>query len=239
MPADLPTTPTPKPTWIPVSGETVEVPILTYHHVSDGHPNNRYYVSVSDFRDQMEALRRLGRTAITLADLVRALHGGALPENPVVITFDDGDLDVYQNAFPIMRDLGFPGVFFIISTTLHSEGFVDASQLQEMIAAGWEIGSHSRTHANLTKYGVDGMKEMAQSRKELEQTLGVPVISFAYPFNAENQSILAGARLAGYEDGACSGWSNHQSLVNIYCLSRREIKGSTTLDKFIEMIQAP
>jgi peptidoglycan/xylan/chitin deacetylase (PgdA/CDA1 family) len=124
---------------------------LLYHHVSDNGDGNRYYVSVATFRAQMKALHDWGYTAITVHDLVEVLtNGGELPSRPVVITFDDGNLDIYQNAFPIMHELGFVGTAYIVASRLQWPAFLNVEQIQEMADDGWEIGSHSMTHSDLT-----------------------------------------------------------------------------------------
>jgi hypothetical protein len=113
LPTDTPVpTQTPELVWNP-AGHVI-APILLYHHVSDEYAGNRYYVTTDNFRAQLQALHDWGYTSITISTLVDVLiHGGNLPPRPVVITFDDGNLDIYQNAFPIMHEMGFVGTFYI------------------------------------------------------------------------------------------------------------------------------
>lgn len=94
---------------------------LMYHNVSD-RGSSRYTLTVKEFRSQMEALRQGGYHSITisqLADLIR--RGGGLPERPVVLTYDDGYLGVYENAFPILQETGFTGVIYVITGTLGTD----------------------------------------------------------------------------------------------------------------------
>ncbi len=240
-PAPAVTALTPQPTsdWITITNNEISAPILMYHHIASDHPDNRYYVSSENFRAQMDLLHQEGYTAITLRVLADALRcNGPLPARPVVITFDDGDLDVYQNAFPIMRDYGYPGTFFILSSALQADGFVHTEQLQELITAGWEIGSHSMSHADLAAEGADIHREMYQSRIDLEAALHVTVNSFAYPFSSSNALVLKKARQYQYNTAVCSGWNNEQRLSHIYCLSRREVKWQTDLEAFRKFLQA-
>ena len=90
--------------------DQVTVPILLYHHVvAENHPG-RYYVSRENFAAQMRSLKSWGYTTITIKQLVRKLtKGSPLPDRPVVITFDDGNLDVYEYAYRIMDELSFIG----------------------------------------------------------------------------------------------------------------------------------
>lgn len=136
----------------------------------------------------MQALHDWGYTAIPISLLVHAIQSGApLPERPVVITFDDGDITVYTIAFPIMREFGFVGVNYLVANRLEVEGYMNAAQLQELSAAGWEVGSHSMTHADLrTSPNLDW--EIRQSRLVLEAALGLPAETFAYPYGLGNDS---------------------------------------------------
>ena len=135
VPTDTPI-PTPTPALVWTAPGDVITPILLYHHVSDAGNGIRYYVSNADFRAQMQALHDWGYNSITVSELVDVLiHGGELPNRPVVITFDDGNIDVYQNAFPMMHALGFVGTFYIVANRLQSKYFVNVEQLQEMAEA--------------------------------------------------------------------------------------------------------
>ena len=89
-------TPTITPTWLPNQPGQVIAPILLYHHVADGYSDNRYYISISTFQQQMEALRDWGYTTVTISTIVNVLlNGGKLPARPVVLSFDDGNKDIY------------------------------------------------------------------------------------------------------------------------------------------------
>ena len=87
----------------------VTVPILVYHSIPNSSaPDSRYEVSKDNFNDQMEQLRYWGYSTITVEQLVNHINRGhSLPPRPIVISFDDGYLDVYENAFPIMEKFGF------------------------------------------------------------------------------------------------------------------------------------
>lgn len=221
-------------------GDEANVPILLYHHISDEMPGNRYSIGTATFRAHMEALHNAGWTAITTAALADALQGKIpLPEKAAVITFDDGTLDVYQNGFPIMREMGFPGVFFVVSSALSSEGYVHPDQLKEMIGAGWEVGSHSMTHADLTKETTDIHLEMYHSAVQLETALDISVQSFAYPFSVSNEYLYQKAAQYGYTNASCAGWDNRQSTHNIFCLSRREVKAGITAEELLRLVAEP
>ncbi|NJD59068.1 MAG: polysaccharide deacetylase family protein, partial [Anaerolineae bacterium] len=191
LPTDTPA-PTPTPAWVSLPAGHVQAPILLYHHISNDGYGNRYYVSVDDFRAQMETLRNLGYTAITITNLAEVLlNGGELPPRPVVITFDDGNLDVYENAFPIMRELGLVGTNYIVANRLEAKNFINPDQLREMGDAGWELGSHSMDHTDLTTDYSIANYEIRQSMLVLEEATGEPVSTFAYPYGKTDEFVSA------------------------------------------------
>src|SRR5688572_1456377 len=148
--------PLPTATWVAQGPGDVVVPILLYHWISvspsDG-PNytSPYYVKPEMFEAQMKLLRDWGYTTITIDMLLKAIGEGAeLPPRPMLITFDDGHLDNYTAAFPIMEKYGFTGILYLAANYIGVENYLSVDQIKEMAAAGWEVGSHSISHADLT-----------------------------------------------------------------------------------------
>jgi peptidoglycan/xylan/chitin deacetylase (PgdA/CDA1 family) len=181
----------------------------------------------------MESLLGWGYTVIPLSTLVEALiHGADLPERPVVITFDDGDLDVYENAFPIMRELGMVGTFFIVSNRLKGEEMVNAEQLGEMVASGWEIGSHSQSHADLTADHNVLRDEILQSRLDLQDALSVTVTTFAYPFGQMDSKVAKKVSEFGYTAAVGLGKKWTHTWGTLFYLNRIEIHGDFSLEDF-------
>jgi peptidoglycan/xylan/chitin deacetylase (PgdA/CDA1 family) len=201
--------------------------------VADITPTSRYYVSPDNFRAQMQALRDWGCTTITPSYLRQVLvNGGDLPYRPVVITFDDGNMDVYDNAFPIMQEFGFVGTFYIVTNRLKSEGYVGVAQLKEMVASGWEIGSHSRTHMDLTINYDYARDEMLQSRLDLQEALSVTVTSIAYPYGLVDSYIASLAQEYGYFTGMGLGILTEHTWGSLFYLNRREVGGEIDLTAF-------
>lgn len=239
LPTETPL-PTATATFAPVAAGELKIPILLYHHVSDVTPTNRYIVTLENFRLQMERLRALGYTTISMSNLVDVLiNGGVVPAHPVVITFDDGNVDVYENAFPIMKQMNFTGVLYIVANRLESPGFMNVDQLKEMVAAGWEIGSHSETHVDLTKDHDIVRYEELQSRLDLEEALSVTVKTFAYPFGLTNEYVSQSAQDYGYAAAVGLGTSIDHTWGTLYYLSRREVQGDYSLDQFERLLTGP
>ncbi len=225
---------TPTPLWVLQGPGAVVVPILLYHHVAIPPTKSRtYYVPPENFEAQMKLLRDWGYTSIPISLLAQAITEGAeLPPRPIVIIFDDGNMDIYTNAFPVMQNYGFIGVTYIVSNRLQADGYVAAGQIQEMAAAGWEIGSHSRSHIDLSKNPDRLRIEIVDSRKDLEAALGVPVLTFAYPFGKMGGGDMDYVRFAGYTSAVGLGSTNDQGKGNLFYLQRRPINGNYDLKTF-------
>jgi peptidoglycan/xylan/chitin deacetylase (PgdA/CDA1 family) len=231
-PTPTPTvTPAVTATWAIHPAKQVTAPILLYHHIAV--KDDRYYISPDVFRQQMETLISLGYIGITVPQLVDVLqHGGELPERPVVITFDDGDLDVYQNAFPIMRELGLVGTFFVVGTRLNSKEVISVDQLKEMTAAGWAIGCHSMTHIDLTLNHDALTYEAGNCKSFLEKEVGVPVVTFAYPYGTMDEFVAGKVAKYGYTSAVGLGTSSNHTWGTLYYLSRLEVQNTYDLAAF-------
>lgn len=189
----------------------IRVPILMYHHIRPLYPQlnakERYYsVTPEAFEAQMIGLVRAGYTSITPDELLAALQQGTstLPAKPVLITFDDGFKDQYRNAFPVLKRLGLKSTFFIV-TQAHGQqgGALTQDMIKELDETGLvTIGSHTRNHAFLTRISKQKrIEEIVRSKQDLEQLLGHPVTSFAYPYGAISPAILDEVKQAGYDLG--------------------------------------
>jgi len=238
-------TPSPNPTatWVRLGPDNVIVPILLYHWIaispSDG-PNytSPYYVKPEVFEEEMKLLHDWEYTTITIDVLLEAIKEGAeLPPRPVLITFDDGHLNNYTTAFPIMQRYGFTGVLYIVGNYLGAEEYMNADQIREMAAAGWEVGSHSMSHANLIMLEPQRQRyEVVESKELLEKALGLPVKTIAYPFGTSDSGVIDYAHFAGYIAGMSLGFTHDQGTGNLFTLQRRDIKGTYDVKKFASFL---
>jgi peptidoglycan/xylan/chitin deacetylase (PgdA/CDA1 family) len=153
-----------------------------------------------------------------------------------VLTFDDGDIDVYENALPIMREYGFVGAFYIVSSRLGASGYVGADQLKDLVAYGWEIGSHSETHIDLTKNYDSVRYEMLQSRLDIQDAISVTVTSIAYPYGLVDAYIATQAQEYGYLTGMGLGILTEHTWGTMYYLNRREVHGDLDLSAFAGLL---
>ena len=188
----------------------------------------------------MEALHEMGYTPIPISLFLDAfLDGAELPEKPIVITFDDGHKSVYENAFPIMNELNFTGVFYIVANRLGGvKDFVDVKEINEMIDAGWEVGSHSFSHADLTQAHERVSKEIKESKTLLESNLPTKIQTFAYPFGTIDPFLAQKVSDYGYQAGMGLGISTVHTWNNLFYLERIEIYGNYSIEEFIDRISS-
>ena len=178
------------------------VPILMYHGISPppaGTPYPELFVPEAEFEEEMEWLAEQGYHGVTLDEVFAAWNEGEpIAENPIVVSFDDGLRSQYVGARPVLEQLGWPAVLNLKVESL-DQGELTESMVDELVAAGWEIDSHTISHADVT--GLDGSelrREVGDSRAELQERFGEPVDFFAYPAGAYDAESVAAVEEAGY-----------------------------------------
>ncbi len=228
----------PTPTWVVQGPDAVKVPILLFHHVAVSPVGSRYYVPPDTFESEIKLLHDWGYTTITTSMLVQAItQGASLPPHPLLLTFDDGNEDIYTNAFPIMQKYGFTGVLYVVVQYTGLANYLTVDQIREMADAGWEVGSHSETHRDLLTSTETLRYEIVQSRKDLQDMLGVPILTFAYPFGDMGSAAGDYVHFAGYIAAmGATGYSWNQGRGNLFLLQRCEIKGSDDARSFTRFL---
>jgi peptidoglycan/xylan/chitin deacetylase (PgdA/CDA1 family) len=196
------------------------IPILMYHSISSyAGPRFRPWTVPSErFEDHLSYLADCRYTPITVTQLVHARSRGqdALPDRPVVITFDDGYADFYESALPALYRRGFAATLYIATAYvggtcgwLQREGeasraMLTWSQVSEIAAAGIECGGHSHTHPRLDAIPATAARdEIVKCKTLLEEHLGQTVSSFAYPHGWHTNAVKRMVRTAGYTS-ACA-----------------------------------
>lgn len=230
--------PEPTPTWVVQGPDHILVPILMYHHIGISPVNSIFYVPPDKFEEEIKLLHDWNYTPITTSMLVQAITKGvSLPPRPVIISFDDANEDNYTNAFPIMKKYGFTGVLYLVVQYLNQPNYLTVAQVKEMTAAGWEIGSHTETHPDLLADATALRYEIVQSRKDLQNLIGVPVLTFAYPFGDAGSAAVDYVHFAGYIAAmGANGFAADQGKGNLFMLQREEIRGSEDAKTFIRFL---
>ncbi len=193
----------------------VSVPIMMYHHIGAPLTNSvldrSLAVSTDIFKQHLDYLKGHHYHTITFNQLFDALYYSApLPENPIILTFDDGFDDAYTNAYSILKQYQYSGMFYIISGKVGWKGQATWDQLREMLANGMQMGSHTITHRDLGNVWLNSPKEaqleMTKSRQDMETQLHTLIQQFCYPTGepfrfgqpAARKPILTLLEKAGY-----------------------------------------
>jgi peptidoglycan/xylan/chitin deacetylase (PgdA/CDA1 family) len=208
--------------------------VLMYHGITSEPsqvPEDRetgaglYDVSLENFKAQMSCLKDKGHVSVLFEDF-KTING---PKG-VVISFDDGELNNFRNAFPVLKDFGWKAYFFVIVKRIGKKGYMDWKELKELRKAGMVIGSHGLSHEILTNLLDSQMEEeLRASKKNLEINLGEPIEAISIPRGFCNDRIIDTAYRLGYKIVLIS---ERPSGLKSGCFSRVAVKSSWTLKRF-------
>src|SRR3990172_1424708 len=218
--------------------------ILMYHNI--GHPPKgaripNLYVTPRMFRFQMWYLKIAGFKVVTIEDMLAAVSEDRVTSNMAAITFDDGYLDFYQNAYPVLRHYGYPSTVYVVSGLVgkdnvwdsRNENFIkplmDWNAIIEISRNGVRIGSHTRSHPELTTLQGEALAdELAGSKRDLEMHLDQPVVHFCYPGGDHDQKVKEAVRKAGYRYAVTTQRGHVEKGFDPHALRRIPIKLITT-----------
>ncbi len=193
-----------------VSRDRTRVAVLGYHNFSDTKPVSEMRMRTSDFRKQMEYLRTAGITAISMQDFLDWRFGTKrLPEKCALITIDDGWRSTYTDAFPILKEMGYPFTLFPYTRYITGRGdSMSREMIQEMANYGATIGSHSTSHYYPSTWKKTGQgtpaytalieREIGDSAKQLTAWFGSKVVTYCYPGGYHTPEMLEKLPQYGY-----------------------------------------
>lgn len=188
--------------------------ILTYHALDDD--GSVLSTPPRLFAEHLALLDEAGIAVVPLSDLGRDPAGPGSGTPRVSIAFDDGFLSVYEHALPLLQRHRFPATVFVVTDYCGKTNgwpsqprhvtrrpLLDWAQLREMTGAGIAVGSHSRTHPDLTRLPRHEVEaELDGSKRDIEDALGRAVETLAYPYGAYDDKVRAVAH--GHFALACS-----------------------------------
>ncbi|OOM11352.1 polysaccharide deacetylase family protein [Clostridium saccharobutylicum] len=182
-----------------LTNDNIGVPVLYYHSVRDSN-HNEVTISPQKLKNELKYLKDQGYVTLTLRELSDyLLNNSPIPEKSIVVTFDDGYMDNYQNAFPILKELDMKATIFCITSDLDGEYYLSKDAIKEMSNYGIDIQSHTVNHSELNKLSYDEqLKQLKESKKTLESITGKSVFSIAYPYGKYNEDSIKAAKAAGY-----------------------------------------
>ncbi len=194
------------------------IPILMYHKVPDKpiDTQHKIFVTKNNFKKHLQFFHLRGLKTITLKQYNDISEGKIsakqFPSKPFIITFDDGYLDNYSNMLPLTDKYNFKGILFLLGNfnlthnnwdkneDPNANKLMSTEQKMSFVKSGWEIGAHTLTHPHLTQISINLAKEeIDRSKKQIEETLNVSVITFAYPYGDYNDETKKLAGNSGFE----------------------------------------
>jgi len=191
---------------------------LLYHSIGDNGCKEAgaelYSLSVAGFKEQMRYLSSI--------------------DSRPLITFDDGLLNNYTHAYPILRDFGLKAYFFILVGKIGSNGYMNQEQIKELKSYGMVIGSHGLTHRILTQLSAGELEdEIKASKRALEDALGIEIDNFSVPRGFYNQKVMQLIKEAGYKAAFTSDPNDFDSLK----IGRIPVKASWDLEYFKRVLK--
>lgn len=224
------------------------VPVLLYHAVTadPGEHIAPFTVSPPEFARQLDRIVESGYRCITFSQLVDELarprtSGCDVLDRTAVITFDDGYADFAEHALPALAARELSSTMYVTTGWLEGRGprepgpsdrMLDWAQLTELAEQGVEIGAHSHTHPQLDTVGSGALRdELVRPKELLEDVLGRPVRSLAYPHGYNGPRVRRAARRAGYDSAAAVRDRLCPDGEDVFRLSRLMVQATTTTDE--------
>ena len=214
-----------------------------YHQIDEPPPKGTRLrgstVHPNRFASQMRWLKRLGYTGLSLSDLAPYIRGEKKGK-VVGITFDDGYQNVYENALPILQQLGFSSTNFIVTGEISGENvwaqktgslpakIMSIEQIRDWDAKGQEIGSHTINHIYVAKsQPAVAQQQLIDSKHTLEDILQKEVPSFCYPYGDQSPQAREWVAQAGYQQAVSTQRGLARADDDLFALPRVNILRST------------
>ena len=213
------------------------IPVLYYHSVKES-ADNEVTITPEMLKTQLKYIKDEGYTTLTLSELKNyLLNNSPIPKKSIIITFDDGYMDNYNNAFPILKDFNMVATIFCITSKLDGSFYLSKDAINEMSSYGIDIQSHTVNHHHLNKMTYDEqLTEIKESKKTLESITGKKVDSIAYPFGDFNNDSIKAAKYAGYTLGFTTKRGLSDRDDNLLKLDRIYISSKYDMNTFKEIL---
>jgi len=186
-----------------------QVPILCYHQIRDWRAKDSqtakdYITPVATFKSHIKMLADSGYHTILPDQLYDYLvYGDPLPSKPVMITFDDTDMDQFTIAAPELKKYNYKAVYYIMTVSIGRMGkvkYMSSDQIKQLSDEGNVIGSHTYDHKNVKKYvAEDWVQQIDKPTKRLEEITGKEIEYFAYPFGLWNKEAIPELKKRGFK----------------------------------------
>lgn len=206
------------------------IPVLMYHKIGDDKDNDAV-IREDLFREQMKFLKDNGYNPLTMDQLYDyVVNGAAVPEKPVVLTFDDGYADTYSIVYPIMKEYGFAATVFINPGDVGTRLTWD--QVREMHKNGITISNHGFQHIEMGQLSeAKQIENITKAQEALAKEVGIKDNPwFCYPYGDKNEFTDAATKKAGIKMSMAmkSGWAhtgdNPYNILRVWVGNAVDIK---------------
>ncbi|WP_022818844.1 polysaccharide deacetylase family protein [Fusobacterium russii] len=226
-----------------------EVPVLMYHRVINSKDNEGVhgtYIYQDIFRKHLQYLKKNNYEVITFKDLKKISWRNRFNSNKkyIIITFDDGYVDNYELAFPILKEFNFKATIFLMAESTYNEWDVRSSNekifplmtkdmILEMQNYGIEFGAHTFNHPKLNKISNEDIEyQVVDCKKVLEEKISSDIITFAYPYGLLNDYAKKMARKAAYDFAVATDSGTVCLSDDLFQIRRIAIFPNTNLRSF-------
>lgn len=209
------------------------IPVLNYHLINP-QKINALSITPEEFDEQMAYLHNNGYNTISPDQLLDYIQENKeLPDNPILITFDDGYQDAYTEAYPILKKYNFTATIFLITDYVgNSNRYLNWEQVKEMHDNGFTFGSHTLSHISLSKItNEEAEYQLIKSKEAIEWRLKKPVKYFAHPGGFYKQATGQLLKQTGYRAAFTVNFGRVSTDSNVYALKRIPIFESTNVFK--------
>jgi peptidoglycan/xylan/chitin deacetylase (PgdA/CDA1 family) len=209
--------------------------ILNYHKISnDNKKDSLYTVRREDFISQLELIQQFNIPILGFQQLDNYPGKDTLG---ILLSFDDGNASDFNVVLPILERYALPAIFFPTIELIGKEQYVSWSQVQELSAKGFEIGSHGVSHRPLTNLSMLELEhELNESKSILELQLKKEIKQFAAPYGRFNKKTIKQAKLNGYSILLSTGKYINDLKKNRAVLFRWNMRGDTTIEELKQVL---
>lgn len=222
---------------IPLTSDNIGVPVLYYHSVSENAIND-VTITPKKLKEQLDYINDNNYVTITMRELYSHIENNTpIPQKSIIITFDDGYMNNYTEAFPILKDLNMTATIFCVGNSLDGSYYLSEDAIKEMSDYGIDIESHTVNHLHLDTLSYDQqLSEIKNSKNILEKITGKEVLALAYPFGDYNNDTIKATKEAGYKMAFTTKLGLSDRTDNIYELNRIYISSSYDMSIFKDLL---
>ncbi|MGG7197242.1 polysaccharide deacetylase family protein [Clostridium butyricum] len=223
---------------VSLTSDNIGIPVLYYHSV-DENAANEVTITPEKLKEQLDYINDNNYVTITMTELYDHIENNKpIPEKSILITFDDGYMNNYTEAFPMLKELNMTATIFCVGNSLDGSYYLSEEAIKEMSDYGIDIESHTVNHVHLDTMSYDEqLLELKNSKNILEKITGKEVLSLAYPFGDYNDNTIKAAKDAGYKMGFTTKLGLSDRTDDIYKLDRIYISSSYDMNTFKNLLK--